>query len=74
MLWRSQFDFTSKSVYIQHETSPVDITTDKAALAMRLNVGQESERMSLGPAESICFDGIRNVNLMHQNWGNYVKK
>jgi len=40
----------------------------------RLNVTRKSERMVLGPAESICFDGIWNVNLMHQNQGNYVVK
>ena len=47
---------------MQHEASPVDITAsntnDKAALAMRLYVRPKRERMVLGPAESICFDGI----------------
>lgn len=52
----------------------VSITTDKAASEMTLNVRWKSERMILSPAESICFDGIWNVNLMHKNQGNYVEK
>jgi hypothetical protein len=52
----------------------VSITTDKAASEMTLNVRWKSERMILSPAESICFDGIWNANLMHQNQDNYVEK